>query len=72
LRADIVERADVGMIEAGDGFGFALEAGFQGGVVGEVGGEDFDGDFAAEAGVAGAIDFAHAACADGGKDFVGA
>jgi hypothetical protein len=40
-------------------------------VVARVSGEDFDGDFAAEAGIASAVNFAHAACADGRKDFVG-
>ena len=64
IGADVVDLADVGMVERGDGFGFALEA------FGELGGGDFDGDVAVEAGVVGAVDFAHAAGADGGLDFV--
>ncbi len=35
-------------------------------------GQDFDGDVATEARVAGTIDFAHASRADGGEYFVGA
>ena len=31
-----------------------------------------DGDLAVELGVAGAVDLAHAACAEGREDFVGA
>lgn len=64
--ADIVERADVGVIEGGDGSGFAFEA------LAEIGLGELDGDFAVEACVAGFVDNAHAAFADGGEDLVGA
>jgi hypothetical protein len=52
---------DIGVVEGGEGLGFALKAGEVIGVVGEGGGEDFDGDFAVEFVVAGFVDFAHAA-----------
>jgi len=38
LLSDVVERADVGVLEGGDGAGLALEAGAQRGVEGETGG----------------------------------
>ncbi len=63
--ADIVNLADVGVVEGGDGSGFPLEA-----FVETLGG-NFDGYVAIEAGVVGSIDFAHAARAEGRKDFVG-
>ena len=65
-----MEGADVGMVEAGDGAGFAFEAGAEVFALGDVVGEDFDGDGAVEAGVFGFVDFAYAAGADGGDDFV--
>jgi hypothetical protein len=64
--ADVVEVADVRMIEGGD------EAGFAGGAFGELGGANFNGDVAMEAGIVGAPDFAHAARAERGEDLVGA
>jgi len=39
-------------------------------IAADVGGEDFDGDAAVEAGVAGPVDLAHAAGADSGLDLV--
>ena len=71
LDAEVVDRDDVGMIERGDGAGFAFEAAAK--ISGStVFAQDFDGDIAVEAGVAGAIDFAHAADAERGLDLVGA
>jgi hypothetical protein len=52
--------------------GFAFEAGHAFDVGGEGGGENFEGDFAAELGIAGAVDFAHAADSEGAENFVGA
>jgi hypothetical protein len=72
LRADVVELADIGMIQGGEGAGFAFEALLQFGRGGEVRGEDLDGDGAVQAGVAGAIDFTHAAGAERRFDFIGA
>ena len=62
--ADVVEGADVRVVEAGDGAGFTLEA------LGEADAGYFDGDGSFEAGVAGFVDFAHATCAQHGDDFV--
>ena len=53
--SDVVEMADVGVVERRDGSGLAVEA-FR-----ELGGAGLDGDVAAEAGVVGFVDFAHAA-----------
>lgn len=63
---DVVELADVGMVEGSYRAGFALEA------FGEFGLGDFDCDGAVETGVAGFVDFAHAAFAEFGEDIVGA
>ena len=47
--ADVVDGADIGMIEGGGGFGFALEA-FEGlRVASEIVGEEFESDGAIEA-----------------------
>ena len=54
VRPDVVERADVRMIERGHGTGFALEP------FAELLGGELDGDLPTQAGVAGPIDFAHA------------
>ena len=62
--ADVVEGADVGMVEGGDGVGFLLEA------AGEADQRSLNGDVAVEARVASAPDFAHAPFADRREDFV--
>lgn len=62
--------ADVGMTEGSEDFSFAFEAGDALGVGGEGGGQDFESDIAAEAGVAGAVHLAHAAGAERRLDFV--
>ena len=64
--ADIVERADIGVIERCHGAGFTLEA------VAEFGGGDFDGDGAVEARIAGLVDLAHAARSEQIQNLVGA
>ena len=68
--ADVEERADAGMIESGNGAGFALKSFEGGGIVGEIAGEKFEGDEAAEANVFGAENLAHAAAAEGLDDFI--
>ncbi len=68
--ADVVQRADVRMIERGDGPRLALEAHAEVGVARDVGGEHFDGDQPIESSVTRPIDFAHAAGADGSLDDV--
>ena len=65
IRANVVERADVGVVERGDGLGFALKA------VAELARGNFDGDGPAEAGVGAAVDLAHAAFAEEGIDAIG-
>ncbi len=59
VRADVVDGADVGMIERGDGPDLAVEA------LNEHLGNHFDGDIAPHAGVGGAVDLAHATFANG-------
>ncbi len=71
VRADVVDSENVGVIQRSDGFRFLLEAAQAVGILGERFGKDFDGHGAVEAGVPGAIDFAHAASAQLTKDFVG-
>src|SRR5579863_93655 len=70
LLADVVEGADVGMIQAGNRASFALKPLAQLGTAGEMSGRNLNGDDAIEARVAGAIHLAHPARTDGGKDFV--
>ena len=65
--ADVVDGADVGVIEGGGGLGFALEAGERLRIGGDVFGEEFECDEAMEAGVFGLVDNAHAAA----TEFVG-
>ena len=60
LLADIVDGADVGVVECGGSLGFALKAGEGLGIAGNLFGEKFEGDEAAEAGVFGFVDNTHA------------
>ena len=71
LVASVVERADVRMIQAGDGLCFALEALAQFGAVSEMSGQHLDRDDSIEAGIARFINLAHSARTDRGEDFVG-
>ena len=71
LVARVVERADVGMIQAGDGFCFAVEALAQIRAVGEMSGQNFYRDDSVEADIAGFVDLAHSARTDSGEDFIG-
>jgi len=61
---DIVQSADVGMVQRGDGVRFALEA------LGKLLIGNFDGDDAIQSRVAGLVDFAHAAGTEGRSDLV--
>ena len=72
LFTDIVERTDVGMVQATDRTGLTLEAFPALGIVGEVFGKDFDGDGAVQAGVGGAIHLSHSTGTNERRDFVGA
>ena len=56
---DVVERADVRVVERGNRARFALES------LAEFGRRNLDRDVAAETGVASPIDLAHSACPDG-------
>ena len=69
--ADVVERADVRMIQAGDRFCFALESLAQFGTIGKMSRQNFDGDDSIEARIAGAVNLAHSTRTDSGEDFVG-
>ena len=71
LESRVVKRADVRMIQAGDGFCFALKSLAQFRAVGEMRGQNFNRDGAIEARVAGFVHFAHSARADRGENFVG-
>ena len=57
--AHVVERADVGVGQTGNGLGLPLEALPENGVGGKLGGEDLQGDGAVQAGVLRPVDFAH-------------
>ena len=69
---DAVDGSDVGMIQRRQHLRFALEARHVLRVAGQGGGQHLDGDVAFELGVAGAIDLAHAARAEGREDLIGA
>ena len=64
--SDIIELADVGMVQGRDGAGFVFEA------LGEALLGDFDGDSAVEARVASLPHLAHPALAEGREKLVGA
>ena len=70
LMSCVVERADVGMIQAGDGFCFAVESLAQIRAVGEMSGQNFYRDNSVEAGIAGPVHLAHSARTDSGENFV--
>ena len=71
LMADVVERADVRMIQAGNGAGFAIESLANFRRVGYALRENFDGDGAVQPRIARAIHFAHATSAKRRLNFVG-
>ena len=64
VRSDVVQMADVGVVERGDRAGLAGEA------LGELGVGNFDRDIPIQPGIVRAIHLAHAALADGRKDFI--
>ena len=69
---EAVDRRDVRVVERRQDLRFALEAGQPFGVVHEGVGQDLQRDIAVQLGITGLVHFAHAACTDGGEDFVGA
>src|SRR5262249_32900849 len=70
LMTDIEERADVRMVEARDDARFAFEALPHFFAQRQVAGKDFDRDGPVEAGVARAVDLAHASGTEEVEDFV--
>ena len=60
LATDVVQHANVRMIQRRNGAGFPLEALLGLGIVRQMNRQDFDGDGAVEARVGRAIDFSHA------------
>ena len=69
--ADVVQRADVRVVERGDGAGLALEPFTNLGVFGKVRGEDLDRDVAPQARVLRPVDLPHPAGAQRADDLVG-
>ncbi len=61
LRTDVVKRADIRMLQRGDGFGFPLHALFQFRVRRKMRGQNLDGNRALQPRVLGAIHLAHPA-----------
>jgi predicted nucleotidyltransferase len=68
--ADVVQRADVRMIQRRDRARFAIEPLAQAGILGGAARQDLDRDGPIEPCITRAIDLAHPAGADGGHDFV--
>ena len=71
LLADVVQRADVRVVEAGNRASLALEAGADFGRFGEMLGKHLHRDLAAEPRVLRPVDFSHAAGPEGTDDLVG-
>ena len=69
---DVVEQADVGVLQVGDGGGFALEAFTRFLIPGQMRGEQLKSDEPLQAHVAALVDFAHAPRAKLREDFIGA
>jgi hypothetical protein len=69
--ADIVQHADMRMVQVGRGARFTLQTLAAGGVVGEHGGQDFDSHCPIEPRVPRAIDLTHSTRADRLEDLVG-
>jgi hypothetical protein len=68
--ADLVDGADIGMIQRGRGAGFAAETFERLRITDEIFGKEFDGDEAAEFGVFGFVDDTHASAAEFFNDAV--
>ena len=68
--ANVVDAADVRMVQRGDRTRLALEASPRIGVAGDFTREDFDGNRAIETSIVGFVDLAHAAGAQRADDFI--
>jgi len=64
VRTDVIDLADVGMVQRGDSAGLSLEA------LGEFFARNFDGDDPVEPRVPRPVHLAHATCSDGRNDLV--
>jgi hypothetical protein len=62
VSADVVQHADVRVVEAGDGFGFPLEPFAKARILCDVKVEDLQGDGPPQTSVARSVNFTHAAC----------
>jgi len=71
LTSDVVESADVRMVQPRDGPRLPVQPLTPVLFSGKFGGKDLDGDGALEPGVPGFVDLAHSTCPDGGEDLVG-
>ena len=69
--ARVVQRADVGMIQAGDGFRFAFKTPARLSKAGEMSGQDLYRDDSIQARITGFVNLAHPTSSDSGEDFVG-
>src|SRR5437667_1745782 len=68
----IVDGGDIRMIERGEHFRFTLEAGDAVMIAGKFVGQDLDGHFTLQLGIACAINLSHASATKQGQDFYGA
>ena len=71
LLSNVMERADVRMIQTGDRSGLPFESLLEIGVVGQMGRQNLDGHGAVEAGVLGFINFTHPTGSDERENLVG-
>jgi hypothetical protein len=71
LAADVVELTNVGMVQRRDGASLTLHTQLEFRGSGKVRSKNLDGDDTVETRVAGTVDFAHAARAEGADDLVG-
>jgi len=71
LMPDIVEDADMRVIQAGDGLGFALEALLASGIGGEMSGENLDGYCPLKTRVPSSIHLAHPARSERSNNLIG-
>ena len=67
---DVVERADMRMIQARNRSGFPFEALLEIAIMHAAMGQHLDGNGTIEPRVAGSIDLSHSSCPDGSQDFV--
>ena len=70
LLAPVVDRDDVGVREIGSGLRLPAEALHEGGIGGELGKQDLDGDRPVEQGIAGEEDIGHSSTGDATVKFV--